>query len=116
MNVDALAAAWRDYFQRATHEQPRQPAARDYMAEDLRRTMARLIPEDASVLEVGCGTGELLAALPQRARTGVDMLPEVVEEARRRHPGVTFSVAEAPALDGLAAFDAVVCDRLVHSA
>ena len=73
------------------------------------------MPADASVLEVGCGEGELLAALPNRVRTGVDMLPEVVEAARQRYPGITFQVAEAPALDGLPRFDAIICDRLGHS-
>jgi SAM-dependent methyltransferase len=112
---EALATAWREYFARAVREAPRHPAARDFMSEDLRRTMGRLIPADASVLEVGSGAGDLLAALPQRQRLGVDMLPEAVDEARRRHPDVRFEVAEATSLDALATFDAVVCDRLVHS-
>jgi SAM-dependent methyltransferase len=85
------------------------------MADDLRQTLARLIPQDASVLEVGCGAGDLLAALPQPERVGVDLLPEVVEEARRRHPELTFHVADGSAMDGLPQYDAVVCDRLVHS-
>jgi SAM-dependent methyltransferase len=112
---EELAAAWRDYFARAAREQPRHPAARDFMADDLRQTLARLIPDDASVLEVGCGAGDLLAALPHADRVGVDLLPEVVEEARRRHPALTFHAREASALDGLPMYDAVICDRLVHS-
>jgi SAM-dependent methyltransferase len=112
---EELASAWRDYFTRAAHERPRHPAARDFMAEDLQETLARLIPGDASVLEVGCGAGDLLAALPRRDRVGVDLLPDVVEEARRRHPALTFQQGDATALDGLPMFDAVICDRLVHS-
>jgi SAM-dependent methyltransferase len=114
-HVDALAAAWRQYFARAARERPPHPAARDFMADDLRHTLARLIPADATVLEVGCGAGDLVGALPQATRMGVDLLPELVEEARQRHPGVTFQVAEATALEALPRFDAVVCDRLVHS-
>jgi SAM-dependent methyltransferase len=113
--TEALATAWREYFVRAARERPAHPAARDFMAEDLTQALARLIPPDASVLEVGCGAGDLLAALPQPERVGVDLLPEVVEEARRRHPGLSFHVAEATALEGLPQYDAVVCDRLVHS-
>jgi SAM-dependent methyltransferase len=85
------------------------------MADDLQQALGRLIPGDASVLEVGCGTGELLAALPHRQRVGVDVLSEAVEEARRRHSGLTFHQRDALALEGLPRFDAVVCDRLVHS-
>ena len=111
----ALTAAWREYFARVNREEPRHPGAREYMERDLAETLARMIPADASVLEVGCGTGELLASLPQARREGVDMLPEVVEEARRRHPAVTFKVAEALRLGELPRFDAIVCDRLCHS-
>jgi SAM-dependent methyltransferase len=112
---EALAATWREYFAHASRQDPRHPAARDYLARDLTETLIRMIPADASVLEVGCGTGNLLGALPHASRTGVDMLPEVVSEARLRHPGVTFQVAEAPALAALPRFDAVICDRLCHS-
>jgi SAM-dependent methyltransferase len=114
---EELIAAWRHYFARAARERPRYPAARDFMAADLRAALTRLIPPDASVLEVGCGVGDLLAALPQTLRVGVDLLPEVVAEARRCHPAIPFHVGEAAALDrtDLPAFDAIVCDRLVHS-
>ncbi len=113
---DELAGAWREYFTRAAREQPSHPAARDYMAEDLRQALGRLIPDDATVLEVGCGAGDLLAALPRKERVGVDMLPEVVETARRRHPDISFLVADAGELDRMPKFEAVIADRLVHSA
>jgi SAM-dependent methyltransferase len=115
IRADELAAAWREYFARAARENPAHPAARDFMARDLQQTLARLIPSDASVLEVGCGAGDLLAALPHAVRAGVDVLPEVVEEARRRHPTLDFRQADASNLDGLPTYDAIVCDRLVHS-
>jgi SAM-dependent methyltransferase len=111
----ALATAWREYFRQAAVSAPRHPGARDFMNEDLKRTLRRLIPEDASVLEVGCGAGDLLASLPNPQRVGVDMLPEVVEEAQRRHPHIVFQTGEATSLGDLPRFDAIVCDRLCHS-
>jgi SAM-dependent methyltransferase len=110
-----LADAWRLYYARANREQPPHRAARDYLQRDLQQALSRLVPADASVLEVGCAEGDLLASLPNSVRTGVDMLPEVVETASRRYPGISFHVAEAPALEGLGRFDAVICDRLGHS-
>ena len=88
------------------------------MNADLREALGRLIPSDASVLEVGCGWGDLIGALPQAKRAGVDFLPENVAEARRHYPEVKFEVADAlepPRGAGAEAWDAVVCDRLVHS-
>ena len=113
---DTLNAEWRAYFLRA-NEAPRRPAARDFMNADLRQALGRLIPADARVLEVGSGWGDLIGALPQRERAGIDFLPENVAEARRHYPEVKFDVADVlePPAPGETGWDAVVCDRLVHS-
>jgi SAM-dependent methyltransferase len=116
---DALAAAWREYFHHA-EEPPAHPAARDFMDLDLQGALRRLIPADASVLEVGCGQGDLLAALPNAVRKGIDLLPQMVERARERHPQIGFDVGDAVELTDLSSkseqpWDAIVCDRLCHS-
>ncbi len=119
--AEALEAAWRAYYREAI-QPPAHPAARDFLRRDLTEALARLIPVDASVLEIGCAEGELLAALPNTRRKGIDYLPELVERARARHPEIEFEVADAtrPAAARLESsagerFDAIVCDRLCHS-
>jgi SAM-dependent methyltransferase len=51
---------------------------------------------DASVLDVGAGLGDLCDFLADKTAsyTGMDLLPEFVAEARRRHPGAEFIQAE----------------------
>ena len=49
-----------------------------------------LIPPDASVLEVGCGGGQLLAELPNRDVTGVDISQRQLDYARARLPHGVF--------------------------
>src|ERR1700730_6207329 len=53
-----------------------------------RRLLARyfnlLIPADASVLEVGCGTGELLASIKAKSKTGIDLSEDQISRARQR--------------------------------
>ncbi|HET6147628.1 MAG TPA: glycosyltransferase [Polyangia bacterium] len=119
----ALSAAWRDYFRRAG-EAPHHPAARDFMDADLQTSLARLIPGDATVLEAGCGLGDLLASLPNPVRKGIDFLPEMIDRARIRHPDIAFEVDDATAPEPLPGaktgaeprlWDAIVCDRLCHS-
>lgn len=112
---EGLASAWRDYHARLVDAAPAYPAARDFLYDDLRRTLARYIPEDASVLEVGCGTGALIAALPNAQRLGIDLLPAAVDEARRRHPDTPFQSCELADLPPERRWDAIVCDRLCHS-
>jgi ubiquinone/menaquinone biosynthesis C-methylase UbiE len=53
------------------------------------------VPEGASVLELGCGPGDLLASLEPSRGVGIDFCETVVEHARSRHPDLTFLVADA---------------------
>ncbi len=58
-----------------------------------------LVPPQATVLDLGCGTGRVAAALSPRCRTvlGIDLSPGMVAEAQRRHVGlgnVRFSVSD----------------------
>jgi SAM-dependent methyltransferase len=112
---DGLSEAWREYFRKAAFENPAHPQARDYLERDLRETLRRLVPPDASVLDVGCGTGEILAALPNRERVGIAALPEVAAEARRRYPDLTVADGGIDSLQAGRTFDAVICNRLSHS-
>jgi len=107
--------AWREYFRQAAFGGPAHPGARDFLQRDLRETLARWIPPDATVLDVACGAGELLASLPNQERVGIAPSPEVAAEARRRHPALTIETAEVDALPPGRCFDAVICDRLCHS-
>jgi SAM-dependent methyltransferase len=58
-----------------------------------------LIPPDASVLEIGCGCGELLAQIRAARKTGVDLAPAQVEAAKRRIPEGRFHVQAGELLD-----------------
>ncbi len=124
--TDDLQAAWSEYFRSLANQAPKHPSARDQMHEDLRDALCRLIAPEARVLEVGCGRGDLLAGLPQTQKTGIEFLPELVEEGRQKHPDITFEhadVLDAPAVTGAkpdasqpnGKYDAIVCDRLCHS-
>jgi SAM-dependent methyltransferase len=90
-------------------------AARHY-----RRMLARyykkLIPADASVLEVGCGSGELLEHLANRDITGIDLSPAQVDLARQRIPHGTFYVqaGEHLCLDGT--FDYIILSETINQA
>src|SRR3954467_14385796 len=45
-----------------------------------------LIPPGASVLEIGCGSGELLSRLRASRKVGVDLSPRQIDAARSRVP------------------------------
>ena len=59
-----------------------------------REYMRFLIPEGARVLDLGCGTGDLLAALKPSMGLGVDLSHKMVEIARGLHPGLEFRAGD----------------------
>src|SRR5579871_4942699 len=65
----------------------------------LERLARFVVHEGASVLEIGCGTGDLLAALKPKDGVGVDLSPRLIEHARRKHPLLHFAACDAEQLD-----------------
>jgi SAM-dependent methyltransferase len=67
----------------------------------------------SSVLEIGCGTGELLAALEPSRGVGVDVSPRMVESAASRFPHLRFVSGAGEELDLGETFDVVVLSDVV---
>jgi SAM-dependent methyltransferase len=107
--------AWRSYFERYVTERPRFSAGVDFLRRDFAETMRRLIPADARVLELGAGAGDTLAALSNSVRDGIDLVPAAVEAARQAHPELAVTLDDALTFSRPERYDAIVCDRLVHT-
>ncbi len=60
----------------------------------LRRVVA--LSDGAPMIEVGTGPGHVAAFLAGAGAdaTGLDLSPEMVDEARRRHPGISYQVGD----------------------
>jgi len=72
-----------------------------FHSEDL-RYLSFLIPEGLRVLELGCGTGHLLAALKPSFGVGVDISEGMIRQARQAYPHLTFQVADIEDADFIA--------------
>jgi SAM-dependent methyltransferase len=76
-----------------------------------------LIRPGLKVLEIGCGEGDLLAALQPGEGVGVDFSGAMIDAARRRHPQLQFVLADAHDLSQLdTKFDAIILSDLVNDA
>ena len=62
--------------------------------EDL-RYLRFLVPEGLRVLDVGCGTGDLLARLKPSKGVGVDFSARMIDQARKAHPECIFVLGDA---------------------
>lgn len=74
-----------------------------------------LVNADSRVLEIGCGTADLLGCLQPSLGVGVDFSPEMLKHARKKHPGLRFiqaDVVDLSTIDG--PFDVVIFSDLVN--
>src|SRR5882724_11914832 len=62
--------------------------------EDDRKFMRFLIPPGKRVLELGCGRGELLAALQPSYGVGVDFGARTIARANELHPHLQFILGD----------------------
>jgi ubiquinone/menaquinone biosynthesis C-methylase UbiE len=62
--------------------------------QDDHKFMRFLIPPGKRVLELGCGTGELLAALQPSHGVGIDFCGKLLERARTRHPQLQWILGD----------------------
>ncbi|MBE0603360.1 MAG: glycosyltransferase [Deltaproteobacteria bacterium] len=84
-----------------------------YYHESIERIVRFHVPPGSSVLEIGCGTGDLLAALRPGRGVGVDISPKAVEIARSKYPGLTFLACDAEELRLSEPFDYIILSDVI---
>jgi SAM-dependent methyltransferase len=72
-----------------------------------------LVPEGARVLEIGSGSGDLLAALRPSRAVGIDVSDAMTRLARERHPDLEFHTAPGERFRVDELFDYVLLSDLV---
>lgn len=81
--------------------------------------MRFLVPAGLRVLEVGCGTGQLLAQLHPAEGVGIDFSQNMIDIARRNFPALTFIQGDAEDTDFMASigkkFDVIVLSDTIGS-
>lgn len=96
------------YFDSLAQEGEQQRKRGAYYHKELENYLRFLIPSNSSVLEIGCGSGNLLAALRPRRGLGIDISPKMIETARRNFSHLQFEVGDLEGLQIDEKFDYVV--------
>ena len=90
-------------------------ASGEYYREYLARVYAQIVPAGSSVLELGCGKGDLLASLKPSIGVGVDFSGEYHKIATARHPQLQFMLGDMHEIDlGDRTFDFIILSDVIN--
>ena len=117
----ALSSLAREHLDRVRAFYDAAPTAPQAGARAYRTLLAHyynlLIPADASVLEIGCGSGELLAQVRAARKTGLDLSATQIVAARLRVPDAEFFVQAGELVDlGDRRFDVIIISDTLNLA
>ena len=96
------------YFDSVAKEREKWRKSGAYYHRQLEKYMQYLIPANSSVIEIGCGTGDLLSALNPKRGVGIDISPKMVEVARSKFSQLQFETGDLDDLQIKEKFDYVV--------
>jgi ubiquinone/menaquinone biosynthesis C-methylase UbiE len=102
-----------NFFDEIAGERDKWKKRNKYYWNDLEKLCQFLIPENSSVLEVGCSTGDLLAGLKARKKIGIDFSSKMIESAKEKYPGLDFRVMDAERLDFDEKFDYIILSNVI---
>jgi SAM-dependent methyltransferase len=100
---DPMADNWEMYRERNA-----------YYHRTMRALFRTYVPPRLSVLEVGCATGDLLAAVQPSHGVGVDLSRRMVEKASRKYPHLEFIAADGTFFDTEQRFDRILINNVLE--
>jgi SAM-dependent methyltransferase len=96
---------WNDYIRKKPGR---------YYHDEIKRIYQFLVPPGRRVVELGCGEGDLLAALKPARGVGVDFSPGMIARAEARHPELKLVLRDVQELEFEEKFDYVILSDLVN--
>lgn len=104
---------YRDYFNRLAARRIPIRKRHSYYWNDISHFCNYFSHESLAVLEVGCGTGELLNALKGARKTGIDFSPSMIDEAKKQFPHLDLQVMAAEEIKLNEKYDLIILSNLI---
>jgi SAM-dependent methyltransferase len=104
-----------DYFNSIAPVRKKWKNKRKYYNKSLEKYFSFIIPSGSNVLEIGCGTGDLLNAVNPSRGVGIDFSEKMIGIAKESFPGLTFYVDDIEALKLNEKFDYIIMSDLTMS-
>ena len=100
MKNHTFKAEIKQYFDKIALELDRWNRRNKYYYQDIHKLHNFIIPSGSNVLEIGCGTGDLLAATNPKLGVGIDFSEPVIALAKEKYPDLEFYCIDAENIDG----------------
>lgn len=86
---------------------------RSYYWNSISKYCNYFIHPDCSILEVGCGHGDLLNSIKGKKKTGIDFSGKMIEEGKKRFPSIEFHKMAAENITLEKQYDVIILSNLI---
>ncbi len=104
---------YHSFFERTARSRVSYRKRHSYYWDSITDYINYYVREDDSILEVGCGTGELLGRIGGREKMGIDFSQAMIEGAKAQFPSIHFEHMDAHSLNIDRKFDLIILSNLV---
>lgn len=103
----------KNYFDELANSRDKWIRKNDYYYRSLTKLLSFLVPHNKHVIEIGCGTGDLLNHLKASKAVGADISAGMIRIAEKKYPNIKFYETDAEALDISEKFDYIIVSDLI---
>lgn len=103
----------KDFFEITAQTRIEYRKSKSYYWDSITNYCNYFIDDSESVLEIGCGTGEMLFKINGKEKTGVDFSEKMIEEAKNQFPGLDFICTPAEELNLQKKYDVIILSNLI---
>jgi len=103
----------REYFDQHADKRDKWRKKNKYYHKEIKNLLGFLVPENSSVLDIGCSTGDVLANLKPSRGVGVDISPKVIRNSKEKYPHLIFKEFDAESLDLDEKFDYIILSDVI---
>ncbi|MDR1055303.1 MAG: glycosyltransferase [Prevotellaceae bacterium] len=102
-----------DFYRSTSTKREKWNKRNHFYHKSLEKYFSFIIPEGKRVIEIGCGSGNLLNAVKPVYGVGTDFAPEVIEIAETKYPHLHFRVDDIEELQLNETFDYIILSDLM---
>jgi ubiquinone/menaquinone biosynthesis C-methylase UbiE len=103
----------KDYFNKVAETRIKYRKSKSYYWDSITNYVNFFVHDESSVLEVGCGTGELLAKIKGKEKTGIDFSEKMIDEAQKQFPDIEFVCIPAEDIHLDKKYDVIILSNLI---